>query len=358
MKENIIVVGGYGYVGQKICKELAEQYPGKVYAAGRSLERAEQFSRSTDGTVHPLQLHIGKQIHPNILNNVKLIIMCLDQTDTEFVQMCLKKGIHYIDISASYSFLSQVEKLHKKALSSQATAVLSVGLSPGLTNLFAQHAKSLLDETDAIDISIMLGLGDQHGRAAIEWTVDNLDKKYNIMQDTVLIEVSSFTEGKKILFGQGIGRKKAYRFDFSDQHVLPQTLDVPSVSTRLCFDSAFVTRLLAFLRKLGLARLLKFRLIRETFVQLFSKIQVGKAMFAVKVDAKGKINDENMLVECFAQGKREAAITAKIAAITASKVYSTINPKGVYHIEQLFTLEDMLQTIQQSTFIETIIKKA
>jgi len=58
MKNDIVVVGGYGHVGKMICRDLGELYPGKVYAAGRSFSRAEQFSRSTNGKVRPLELNI------------------------------------------------------------------------------------------------------------------------------------------------------------------------------------------------------------------------------------------------------------------------------------------------------------
>ncbi|MCW1836819.1 hypothetical protein OLZ11_10010 [Bacillus xiamenensis] len=36
MKSKIMVIGGYGHVGQQICLQLSEQYPGQVFAAGRS----------------------------------------------------------------------------------------------------------------------------------------------------------------------------------------------------------------------------------------------------------------------------------------------------------------------------------
>lgn len=47
--------------------------------------------------------------------------------------------------------------------------MLSIGLAPGLTNLLAAHAHRLLDEVTELDIFIMLGLGDRHGKAAMEW---------------------------------------------------------------------------------------------------------------------------------------------------------------------------------------------
>lgn len=48
-KDRIVVVGGYGHVGATICKNLGNAYPGRVYAAGRSLEKAEAFSEKQMG---------------------------------------------------------------------------------------------------------------------------------------------------------------------------------------------------------------------------------------------------------------------------------------------------------------------
>lgn len=61
--------------------------------------------------------------------------------------------------------------------------MLSIGLAPGLTNLLAAHAHRLLDEVTELDIFIMLGLGDRHGKAAMEWTVDHLCTRYDVTQD-------------------------------------------------------------------------------------------------------------------------------------------------------------------------------
>lgn len=345
MKKNIMVVGGYGQVGQMICKHLGELYPGTVIAAGRSFDRAEQFCLTMEGKVKPYQINIKEVVDPDIWKDIKLVVMCLDQADPVFARTCFNNGVHYVDISADDSFLSQLELLHEEAAAGQATAVLSIGLAPGLTNLLAAHAKHLMDRTDAIDISIMLGLGDQHGKAAIEWTVDNLGTDFTVMQAGSKVVVSSFTDGKITEFGSAMGHRKSYRFNFADQHALSRTLGVPLVSTRLCFDSAVVTGLLAWLRAGGVFRLLKLPRIRHAAILLFGKLRFGKEMFAVKIDAWGKRGQDDVLIECLIQGIKEASITAKVAAAVADKVYRSELPHGVYHIDQLFEWECLLPSL-------------
>lgn len=74
-----------------------------------------------------------------LLDDVGIVIMCLDQENIEFVQQCIQRGIHYIDLSASYHILFKIEELNKDAQKAGATAVLSVGLAPGLTNLLTKQ---------------------------------------------------------------------------------------------------------------------------------------------------------------------------------------------------------------------------
>ncbi|QJD88284.1 saccharopine dehydrogenase family protein [Cohnella herbarum] len=353
MKDYIVVVGGYGHVGQSISRQLGECFPGKVYAAGRNLSRAQQFSRSTNGKVLPLQLNIAGGFDRTLRDRVKLVVMCLDQTDTSFVRFCFENGIDYVDVSANHSFLAQVEQLQAEAKANEATAILSIGLAPGLTNLMAYHAKSLMDHTDALDISIMLGMGDHHGKAAIEWTIDNLGNDFEVVRGDKKVAVASFADGKKTNFGGPLGSRKAYRFNFSDQHVLPLTLGVPTVSTRLCFDSVAITGLLAGLKASGMFRLLRYKPVRSAAVQLFGRMKFGTEIFAVKIDAWGKRDHEHVKVESFLQGTSEAEITAKVAAFVAERAYRAELPHGVYHIEQLFELNPILASMDRSTMFET-----
>ncbi|MED1662805.1 saccharopine dehydrogenase family protein [Brevibacillus laterosporus] len=352
MKDTIIVVGGYGHVGRTICKELGEKYPGFIYAAGRNRERAEQFCQSTAGKVKPLQLDISESIDPHMLTQAKLVIMCLDQSDPTFVRSCFQSGTHYVDVSANGSFLAQVERWEIEAKENCATAVLSVGLAPGLTNLLALQAQKLLDQVDVIELAIMLGLGDRHGRAAIEWTVDNLNAGFEIRENNRNVLVNSFTDGKIVDFGSDLGQKRAYRFPFSDQQTLARTLGIPSVSTRLCFDSAVMTTFMAALRASGISRFLTGKKVRNTAINCFSRIRMGGEQFAIKVDAWGIKENRNKSIGCLLHGKNQSNMTAKVAVSVADAIYRSSFPSGVYHIEQLFELENLQGWLQREASIE------
>ncbi|MGZ0040269.1 hypothetical protein [Paenibacillus ottowii] len=96
----------------------------------------------------------------------------------------------------------------------------------------ALQVTQLMDQTDELNISLRLGLGDQHGQAAIEWTVDQIHTDLEVIQQRRPVIRKSFTDGMVADFGAGVGRHRAYRFPFSDQQTLPRTLNILTVSTR------------------------------------------------------------------------------------------------------------------------------
>ncbi len=127
----ILIIGGYGAVGRTIAIRLAEAYPGQVIAAGRRYEKANQLTQASEGRIQPLQVDIFKAHEtPEILQGVALVVMCLDQSDTRFVELCLNNGVDYVDVTATYDFMAQVEALDKMAKVGGSTVVLSVGLAP------------------------------------------------------------------------------------------------------------------------------------------------------------------------------------------------------------------------------------
>ncbi|MFO1444024.1 hypothetical protein KDN24_12585 [Bacillus sp. Bva_UNVM-123] len=150
--------------------------------------------------------------------------------------------------------------------------------------------------------------------------------------------VDSFNDGKTTTFGH-LGKRRGFRFNFSDQHVLPNTLSVPTVSTRLCFDSKMITEFIAILKKLQFFKLLKYLIIQNGIVSLLSKIKWGKEICTVKVDVWGEANGKQVLAECFFHSKHESTITAQIAAKVAEEIYHSTYSKGVYHVEQLFPID-------------------
>ncbi len=200
MNKKILIIGGYGNVGRIIATELGKQFPGQVIVAGRNYQKAKEFSLELGQQIIPMVLDISRiSANDGLLNDVGIVMMCLDQENIEFVRQCIRRGIHYIDISASYSILSKIEALNEEAKEAGATAVLSVGLAPGLTNLLTKHCQSKLPDMTYADIYVLIGLGEVHGNAALQWTFDNLNKEFTVHDNGGTKRMRSFEDGKQTI---------------------------------------------------------------------------------------------------------------------------------------------------------------
>lgn len=342
LKNNIVVIGGYGKVGQTICMDLAVAFPGKVYAAGRNIEKAKRFCESTGNCVLPLQVDATLMPSKKWLSDAALVISCLDEADASFAASCLENGCNFITISADRNLLADMEKLP----SAEGCCVLGVGLAPGLTNLLAQYASSGLDEIESVDLSVLLGLGEKHGKAAIDWTMNSIASVYYVNTKSHPVQIRSFTGKRTVDLGE-FGKRSTYLFPFPDQFSLIGSLGAKTVHTRLCFDSQIITRLVAAAAKVGITRLLHRRYIRSVLTKILS-IPFGTNAYAIKAEAKGMVNGEFTDKWCMLSGKEEAQITAAVTTCVAKLMLRNPTPSGQHYIEDLFRISgtDHLPMIQ------------
>ncbi len=342
----ILIVGGYGAVGLSIAERLAPGFPGRVVISGRNIEKAQAAAASVGHGTEARAVDIFAADTGQALDGVATVIVCLDQTDTRFVEHCLSRGIHYVDISAEYSFLSQVENLDDLARRNGATALLSVGVAPGLTNLLAARARDRMDSVDRIDILLESGLGDRHGQGAIEWILDNLDAPYQVMENGRPTSVRSFGDSMDLGLAGQEKKRPAYRFNFSDQHVLARTQSVPSVSTWVRYDSRFVTWLFAVASRAGLGRLLRRPFWRKRAVWLFMNVHMGSDICGIAVRAVGRSGSEPAETLVGVTGRKEALMTAIVAADSARQVLTAPPGPGVMHSDQAIKLDPVVAALR------------
>lgn len=330
MKDKILIIGGYGTVGSIIANHLTKAYPNKVIIAGRNIKKAKKLSSQLNNLAIPYEFDVSNISSLEILKNVRLVIMCIDQKNNDFVETCINHKINYIDITANQKLIEKFEKLNAKAKEKETSVILSVGLAPGITNLLAKHCINKIPDAKNIEILILLGLGEKHGDSAYQWTLENIHKKYAIQINGAEKNVKSFTNPKTTNL---LGKRTFYYFNFSDQHSLAKTTNVPTVKTRLAFDSKFFTKLIAILSKTGITKLLNNEKIQKMMIPLFKYSNIGSDVFAVKTVSQ---NDIKETYQCELTGRNEGNVTALLTVQLAFKVLKTPSlPKGVSHSNEI-----------------------
>lgn len=342
--DKILIVGGYGHVGLGIARRIAVLFPGRVSVGGRDIGRATSAALAVGHGAEGRVVDVSRNDLGAALDNVSATVVCIDQREIRFVEACLSRGVHYVDISARYDFLSRVEGLDPVARRAGSTAILSVGVAPGLTNLLAARAVQYMVRVDGLDLLIEFGVGDRHGPAAVEWMLDNLDARFEVRERGRVRWVRSFGEATRLGFPERPA-KLAYRFDFPDQHVLSRTLAIPEVSTWVRFSSPMLTWLVAKLAPMGIGR--RSFWVRRAVRRLFGLGHVGSDRCAVAVRARGITMDGDDTLSLGVEGRQEARMTSIVAVETVRQVLTGDLPPGVFHSEQVISFEPVIDALRE-----------
>ncbi|HEY9312867.1 NAD(P)H-binding protein [Williamsia sp.] len=135
----------------------------------------------------------------------------------------------FVDISATPRYLEKI-----MAAPAAGGVLTCVGLAPGLTTIMATALAA--DSSDGVDIGLMLGAGERHGRAAVEWTAGLLGATFTDYATGVKIRN---LVGSRVLEGPHGSRKRYMRTDFPDH--LAIGADGPHVANYLTMSSVSAT---------------------------------------------------------------------------------------------------------------------
>ncbi|WP_010137646.1 saccharopine dehydrogenase NADP-binding domain-containing protein [Oceanicola sp. S124] len=315
----ILIIGGYGHVGQKIARRLVAA--GRtVTLAGRDGARARTVAArlGCEGT----KLDLGRpESWAGPLSTASVVICCLDTQSAELARAVLARGARLIDISATDAVLRRIEQLDGLAARAGTLAVLSVGLAPGLTNLLVQEARARCPDATRFRIGVLLGLGDSHGPAAIDWTLRSLSPL-------------ATSDIQPLRFGDDRRALPSIPFDFSDQHSLMRR-GIPKVETRLTLASPLITPLT--LR--ALAWIAARPALRRALAGSMPFLRIGSDRAALVVEA---FADDKQVPACrlVLEGRAEAEMTAQVAADVALRI-EAMQEHGVRHLDEVLRLADM-----------------
>ena len=353
MKQDILIIGGYGAVGRHLVMELVKTYPERIVVAGRDLNKANAFVLETGYPLRTMQVDISKvEQLKECFEEVHTILMCIEPKDTKFAELCIDNGVHYVDISASNKVPSQIKLLEERALQNKVTCILGVGIAPGLSTLLAEKVTSEMEVVNAIDFTLMLGLGEQHGTDGVRWFLEHLKTDFEV--DGVVLK--PFINQHQAYFSQPLGKRKAYSFDLADRQIMSETLDIPTL-TYFCYDSPFMTSLLHVLKKWKILNILKNPKIFNLFLKIFSSDKMSKNakltdIFGLHVKISGSNKGKNLTHYGSIIGNNSSTITSKVVAYTALELTRGSYPAGVYYLSEVASLGDVVEGLGEELTIE------
>jgi saccharopine dehydrogenase-like NADP-dependent oxidoreductase len=292
----VLVLGGA--VGAEVMTQLRAQGAVAI-GAGRNPQRADRVVDlgDRDGLAEALA-------------DVDVVVNAAGVEDASLAAVATANGVAFVDVTATQAYVEALE-----ALRPQRAVLVSVGLAPGLTNLLAAavHAAA----AGPIDLAVVLGAGERHGRAATDWSYRQIGRSF--ADPTTGRPVRNYSAPRTFDL-PGYGRRRLYRADFSDQHTLSRDLGV-SVRTYFGLDSRLATTALAAL----------------TWLPDGSRAPRGIHLpGSARWLALARAGDG---AARWARGTGQSRATAVVAAVAATAAATL--PAGVHHLHQVLTLADL-----------------
>jgi saccharopine dehydrogenase-like NADP-dependent oxidoreductase len=149
MRKTVAVMGG-GLVGMLIAKELTLDYQVNVY--DKNPDVYEKTSDLANCCGYIVDLSDPQEIRRTVVANDLIVIAVPGSLGYKILSVCVGMGKPVADISFSPSDPLQLDTWAKQT---GARVVVDCGVAPGMSNLFAGHACTMLDTTS--EITIMVG---------------------------------------------------------------------------------------------------------------------------------------------------------------------------------------------------------
>ncbi|NDK08062.1 hypothetical protein EOM39_02330 [Candidatus Gracilibacteria bacterium] len=153
--KKILVLGGYGNVGQVVVRDLLES--GFIVGiAGRDKNKIDSFAKKLDSENIEKAL-VDLKDEENLIKTFKkydLIVNCLEYTFNQIVlDLCLKLGKNYVDLGDDYNGIKISRSKDGLAKESGISACLGAGSAPGIVNILTKYAAKDMEKVETVTIS-------------------------------------------------------------------------------------------------------------------------------------------------------------------------------------------------------------
>jgi saccharopine dehydrogenase (NAD+, L-lysine-forming) len=260
------VVLGYGSMGRIIIKDLfaTTGENSEIVIAGHDIKAARAMARSYKSR-RVTSAFADVKSHSSMVRAFKGADVVIHAIHHEYnvavMKACLEAGCDYTDLGGLYHWVKPQLALHKQFRKKGLTAVISMGASPGITDILAHFAADQLDTAEQVHVVV----GNYDATEVIR--ASPLSSAYSI--DTVFQEFSMkpavLTRGR-IKFVEPMSGRISYKLPepvgivkpmftiHSELATIPAALrkkGIRECTFRIAFDDQFVNNV-KFLRDLGL----------------------------------------------------------------------------------------------------------
>jgi saccharopine dehydrogenase-like NADP-dependent oxidoreductase len=216
----VVVIGGSGNVGARICRRLARESSLEIIATGRRLadSRDSAISRKV------LDLHAPDFTQALATLSPDVVIHCagpFQGQDYNVAAAAIACGAHYIDLADGREFVVQfAARNHDAALRADRIAVTGASTLPALSSAVVDHLRQRIAHIEEIDITIAPGQHAPRGIATMTAVLGYAGRGFKWWEDGEWRTAYGWQELRRVRFP--FGTRHAAACDVPDLTLFPE----------------------------------------------------------------------------------------------------------------------------------------
>ncbi len=232
MRYRILVLGGYGSFGQRICRALAKDELIRVIIAGRRIEPARQLAAQLQQALPCSQLDSaaldisGPEFSAQLrrLRPDAVIHTCgpFQGQDYAVARACIANRVHYIDLADSRGFVTGFLTLHQEAQRHGVLAVSGASSVPALSAAVVDALQPRFRRLHSIDHGISPGNRTPRGLATVQSILSYCGKPFPVWHDNRWQTVHGWQGLHRRHYPAEMGKRWLGHCDVPDLELFPE----------------------------------------------------------------------------------------------------------------------------------------
>ena len=256
----VVVIGGYGNFGARVCRALAASPAMEVVAAGRRPDAGR--GGLADLSLQHAQLDHSARDFPAALARLApgLVIHCagpFQSQDYRVALAAMAAGAHYLDLADGRQFVTRFPYyVHPAAREAQRVAISGASSVPALSSAVIDSLSARLSQIEEIQIAIAPGQRAPRGEATIAAVLGYAGQRFKWRSGGAWRDAWGWQELKRMRF-YGLGARWAAACDVPDLELFPRRYPgIRTMEFRASLEigaQQFALWLAALLRRRGMA---------------------------------------------------------------------------------------------------------
>jgi len=236
--KRVLVIGGTGYFGKILVRDLLQYTDFHVVAAGRNPGKLQEMRKELDehsARFFNKVIDLNNTVHCNEGIKGNDIVICaagpFQEIPLTLAHACMDKSIPYIDLADHRKYVLGVRKL---SMQLNPSSFVCTGFSsvPALSGAMVNIAKSELDKINSIQIQIAPGNKSPRGASTVNSLISSIGKDFTVMQNGSWTQVKGWSQPSDFKFPAPIGKRTGYLVDVADHELFPTHFNADTVQFR------------------------------------------------------------------------------------------------------------------------------